>query len=453
MVRTHALAGVALGFRPELAGDLLRAPESVDFLEVVADTCFAQPAAWREACALAELTSIVPHGVKLSLGSAAGIELPRARKLGALARDLRAPAISEHVAFTRAGGREIGHLTPVPFTREAVGVVARNVAAARRLLPDVPLLLENPAWTFRWPEDEMTEGDFYAEVMAATGAPLLLDLANLYANAQNSGVAPDALLRAHPLDRVGMVHVAGGVLEDGFFLDTHAHPVPEAVFSLLATLLASTGPLPIVLERDQDFSSFAQLRLEVERLRELVACAPARRRLASPPPAETLPATPDASGLGERQAAVARMLTGLTPTSITAFDAKAIARTRAVLQHKRVDEALPLVPRLAAAGEPARRLALRVVEATPRAPRGTGIADALHIADAAADEPALAAAARRDRLELRSRFARQRGTGACGPRRGPFLGREALPGGGSAWALKGLGSEAPVRLIERGGRR
>src|SRR5688500_18240355 len=175
MPASRPLAGVALGWRPELAGDVLRAPDAVDFLEVVADTCFAQPAAWREARALAEVRPVVPHGVKLSLGSADGVDLSRARRLGALARELGAPAVSEHVAFTRAGGREIGHLTPLPFTRAAVRVVARNVAAVRRVLPDVPLLLENVAWTLRWPEDEMDEAAFYAAVAEATGCPLLLD--------------------------------------------------------------------------------------------------------------------------------------------------------------------------------------------------------------------------------------------------------------------------------------
>src|SRR5258706_15252848 len=106
MHRTRTAAGVALGWRPELAVDLLREPESVDFLEVVADTCFSQPAAWREARAIAELKPVVPHGVKLSLGSAQGIDLARARKLGRLARGLGAPAISEHIALPRGGERE-----------------------------------------------------------------------------------------------------------------------------------------------------------------------------------------------------------------------------------------------------------------------------------------------------------------------------------------------------------
>ena len=205
----------------------------------MAETCFAQPAARREARAIAELWPVVPHGVKLSLGSADGIDLDKARKLGALARELQAQAISEHVAMTRGGGREIGHLTALPFTREAVAVLARNVAAARRVLPDVPLLLENIAWTFRWPEDALPEGEFYQEVVKATGCDLLLDVANLYANARNAGADPEKALLSYPLDRVAMVHVAGGAVEDGFYEDTHAHSVPDAVFDLLERLLAA----------------------------------------------------------------------------------------------------------------------------------------------------------------------------------------------------------------------
>jgi hypothetical protein len=468
MVPTRPLAGVALGWRPELAVDLLRRPESVDFLEVVADTCFAQPSAWREARAIAELKPVVPHGVKLSLGSASGIELARARRLGTLSRELRAPAISEHVAFTRAGKREIGHLTPLPFTREAVRVVARNVAAARRVLPEVPLMLENVAWTFRWPEDEMAEEDFYVEVAAATGCDLLLDLANLYANAVNTGIEPRRALSGYPLDHVGMVHVAGGAVEHGFYLDTHAEAVPSAVFELLAELLRRTGPLPIVLERDQGFPPFAELAGEVERLRGLLREAP-RRAVASEPAEAQAPARghvapadprpeparpgPELRKMEERQSAMAEMLTAVAPPTDQAagpFGSAAVARTRAVLQGKRVDEALPLLPRTAASGERARALALRAVEQAPRAASGAGIADALRIADVAAIDPELAPAAMRDRIELRSRFARKGRSGACAPRRGPFLGRERLPDGRKLWALKGPGLEAPVRLIEQG---
>jgi uncharacterized protein (UPF0276 family) len=451
---TGARAGI--GWRPELAADLLAAPQSVDFVEVVAETCFAQPAARREARAIAELWPVVPHGVKLSLGSAEGIDLDKARKLGALARELQAEAISEHVAMTRGGGREIGHLTALPFTREAVAVLARNVAAVRRVLPDVPLLLENIAWTLRWPEDALPEGEFYQEVAKATGCDLLLDVANLYANARNAGADPEKALFSYPLDRVAMVHVAGGAVEDGFYADSHAHSVPDAVFDLLERLLAGTGPLPIVLERDARFPPFAEVAAEVDRLRAIAARAAFRARPDPKALGPSLPAVTEGPGLEaliERQARLAQWLTGDAPDAATplGFDGAALRRSRAILEHKRVDEVMPLLPRTAALGEVARAVAFEALRGAPRAACAQGVADAFRVAWSAGRDPRLASAAGGDLLELRSRFV---ASGSLGPRprRGPFLGRERLPDGRRRWAIKGPGSEAAVRFFEFGGR-
>ena len=278
---------VGLGHRPELSADLLARPSAIDFCEVVAESCFAQKSTRAEARALAELWPVVPHGVKLSLGSADGLDESRLGQLASLARELRAPLVSEHVALTRGGTREIGHLTQLPRTREAVRVLARNVARARRRLPDVPLLLENVAWTFRWPEDELDEATFYQEVTAATGCPLLLDVGNLYANAVNEGLDPESVIAAYPLDRVAMLHVAGGVWEHGFYFDTHAHPIPPPVSALVAAALRRCPGLPVLLERDANFDNFDSLLGELQALRAL---QPAARGGLLPQPAAPLSA-------------------------------------------------------------------------------------------------------------------------------------------------------------------
>src|SRR5262249_40686308 len=127
----------------------------------------------------------------------------------------------------------------------------------------------NAAWTLRWPGDELDEASFFCEIVRATGCDLLLDLGNLYANAVNSGADPRAVLEAYPLDRVAMIHLAGGAVEDGFYLDTHAHPVPSAIFDLLARFAARVGPVPVVLERDDEFPAFEELAAEMKRARAI----------------------------------------------------------------------------------------------------------------------------------------------------------------------------------------
>lgn len=445
---SDGLHGVGCGYRPELAVDLLRQRELVDFVEVVAETCFAQPSTHRAVLGLRGELPLVPHGVKLSLGSADPGDLDaRAARLGALARELGAPCVSEHVALTRAGDRELGHLTPVAPRRALVSVLARNTQRARRHLPDVPLLLENIAWTLRWPDapDALSDGDFHAEVARATGCPLLLDVANLYANARNAGRDPVAELERFPLDRVAMLHVAGGMLgDDGFYLDTHAHPVPDDVFALVERVLAHCGHVPMVLERDALFPPFGALADELTRLRTLVRSAPAGRTLRANTPAEVIP--PQDPSLAREQSSLAGLLLDGGVASVP-FAPGEVARTRSVLRHKRLDDAAPLLPQLSLARPGIDGSAFAALNAAPRADERQGVLDAFCVARAlcAHHEVSVRDAAARDLLLLRARFHEPDARGVTRPRTGPFVGSVTLAGR-RVWALKPPGSHARIRL-------
>jgi len=440
-----------LGYREEIAADLLRAPGSVDFVEVVAESCYVKPAARREAQAVAEIWPVIPHGVKLSLGAAEGLEKDRIKALGSLAKDLRAPYISEHIAFVRSGSREIGHLTGLPFNRPALGVVVRNVALARKHLPDIPLLLENIAWTFQWPESEMDEADFYQEIAHQTGCPMLLDVGNLYANAVNSGRDPVTFAARFPLDRVAMIHLAGGVLEDAFFFDDHAHAVSDPVFTLLQAILDKTGPVPILIERDAAFPPFSELRAEVDHCRSLLQATktPGKNPLPVAARGEIAPPLQDIQSLEQGQNDVAALLVDLELPPKVRFDQQAIHRSRAILQRKRVDEALPLLSFLAPHRAEIEKIARDVVAAHPRSRKLAGISDALSIARRAVSLPSLRSAAERDLLALEMRFIHDPETNTVRPRNAPFFGVRPLAGGKKAFAFKGFGPHARVHVYER----
>ena len=446
------IGAVGLGWRRELAADLLARRESVDFVEVIAETCFTQSTQRREAVALSHIWTVIPHGVKLSLGSAEGVDEGKAQRLGALARELRAPFITEHVALTSAGGTEIGHLTQLPRTRLAVEVVARNVDRVRRHLPDVPLVLENIAWTLRWPDDEMREEDFYAEIAQATGCPMLIDLGNLYANAVNEGRDPFEVLRAYPLDRVAMVHIAGGHTDGGFYFDDHASPVPDGVFALLEALVAERGAMPVLLERDANYPPFDELVGELSRARSICVAA-SGQRVVTPNAPRPVDGARVAGDSVERYAAAQGALARTLITRETAdggFDANDLVRARAVLERKRVDDALPLLARLAPHGRRIEEAALRAVAAHPRAARGAALTDAWRIAVEAERDPVMAADARVDLLVLRARFKLpSRPDEAVTERSTPFIGTAASRGGARVWAVKGVGASARVRIYER----
>lgn len=266
--------GVGIGWRQEIDLTVPRLP-GVDFVEIVAENVApsAVPAS------LARLhdsgVPVVPHGVSLSLGGTEPLQPWRLERLAQLAERFGSPLVSEHVAFCRAGGMEAGHLLPVPRTREALAVLTANIKTAQAAV-GVPLAVENIAALLSWPEDEFTEAEFLAELVERTGVLLLLDVANLYTAQVNFGLDPLATLDRLPLSQVGYVHVAGGTLRDGIWHDTHAHPVSQEILDILAALTERAVPPGVLLERDEDYPSDAELAAEIAAITRVLAGARAR---------------------------------------------------------------------------------------------------------------------------------------------------------------------------------
>jgi hypothetical protein len=255
--------GVGIGWRPEISGVVAGLP-GLGFAEVVAESVHDHGPLPDGLAGLRERgVTVVPHGVRLSLGGAEPVDAARVTRFAAVVERLGAPLASEHIAFVRAGGVEAGHLLPLPRTREAVAATTANVRRVQAEL-GVPLALEPIAALFDWPDDELTEAQFVTEILDATGALLLLDVANVYANARNRGTDPVALLDGLPLDRVAYVHVAGGAEHDGVYHDTHTDAVGPAVLDLLGELTARHRPPAVMLERDGRYPPAGQLRAELD---------------------------------------------------------------------------------------------------------------------------------------------------------------------------------------------
>ena len=151
-------------------------------------------------------------------------------------------------------------------------VVVENVKRAQDALP-VPLALENVASLFQWPDAEIPEAGFMAELVERTGALLLLDIANVHANCANHGWDPNLYLRSLPLERLAYVHIAGGVVAGGLYRDTHRHAITPEVLGLL-TRLCELRPEPaVLLEWDDDFPPPAELGGQLDVILEAVAAA------------------------------------------------------------------------------------------------------------------------------------------------------------------------------------
>ncbi|MFF0287916.1 DUF692 domain-containing protein [Streptomyces sp. NPDC005262] len=330
--------GIGIGWRPEIA-DAVEALPGIDWVEAVAENLCTDHLPGSLERLRARGVTVVPHGVSLGLGGADRPDPARLADLATRAALLGTPLVTEHIAFVRAGGPrtasprlEAGHLLPVPRTWEALDVLCENVRIAQDSLP-VPLALENIAALISWPGEELTEGQFLAELVERTGVRLLIDVANLHTNHVNRGENPARALDELPVEAIAYVHVAGGIEKDGVWHDTHAHPVTRPVLDVLAELRSRIAPPGVLLERDDDFPPAEELAGELSAVRAtLEAAGKARSGSASEPGASghgrIAPATsPVESTDDTTTAAVSSRATDTGVATDGARDRAAVAQT------------------------------------------------------------------------------------------------------------------------------
>lgn len=260
--------GVGIGLRRPLMEPLLATSRRVDWLEIITEN-FAGVTG--KAAAMLERFRarwpLVPHGVGLSVGSAPPPGY--LETLGDFVRHLDPPWFSDHLCFSSLGTRTWFDLLPLPRHDEAVERVAGHVFAARAATGR-PLLLENITTYAEMPGTEYDEATFLRRVVERSGVGLLLDLNNVYVNAVNHGVAPEALLEAFPVEHVRQLHLAGFTIDRGLLLDTHSTKVSKQVWALYERTLRRCGPVPTLIEWDQHIPSLDAVLDEADTARALM---------------------------------------------------------------------------------------------------------------------------------------------------------------------------------------
>jgi hypothetical protein len=259
------------------AGD--RALDTIDFFEISPEN-YARRGDF-VAAALERFRAHRPfttHGLTMNVGGLDPLRDDYFRDVGAVLARVDPPFHSDHLCFTGGGGRVLHDLLPIPQTRAS----ARNAAARAREAADRlerPFVLENVTHYLVPGAAVVPEADFLADVLEASGAGLLLDVNNVYVNALNYGFDAADFLARIPLERVVEIHVAGHERDDeiGLLIDTHGAPVVDPVLALLEDVVARTGPVPVLLERDNDVPSLDELLEELGRVRRAVDRGLARR--------------------------------------------------------------------------------------------------------------------------------------------------------------------------------
>ena len=304
---------VGLGWRPELAAGIHQYRDQIDVLEVIADDWFDRRAAEVKALeSLARQIPVVLHAVGLGLASAFPVNEQRLLAMAKLVRKVRPWAWSEHLAFVRAPRLEIGHLAAPPRSQASVTGTLNNLARAKRAVGSLPWL-ENVATLIDPPASPLSEAEWINAILEGSGAGLLIDLHNIYANAINFGRDPYDDLNAMPLAHVRCVHISGGSWVEASkagkrWLDDHRHDPPSMLLEMLEHLAATVKqPLTVFLERDGKYPGMGVLLSQLDDMRQALARGRARHVHTTLPDVSVVHATPSPTA-SEQQIQDARNL-------------------------------------------------------------------------------------------------------------------------------------------------
>lgn len=263
--------GVGIGFRSELKSMIFLNRDKIGFLEVIADHYMDAPKEKLEELALLKKHfTVIPHAINLSIGSAEGIDTVYLHKLKKVIDFLEPPYWSEHISYTQAHGIDIGHLAPIIYNDDFLGILKRNILDIQKVIPQ-KLILENITYHVELPGRTYSDADFLNTLCEQTDCGLLLDLTNLYINSRNFKFNPFHFIDSLNQENIVQLHYVGYEIAGDHIIDTHSAKTPPEIFQLMEYLFKSCQPKGVLLERDEQFEKVAEIVVDLIKANELLA--------------------------------------------------------------------------------------------------------------------------------------------------------------------------------------
>jgi uncharacterized protein (UPF0276 family) len=271
------LPSAGIGLRFQHLDELLGTPARPAFLELHAENYLRPSPSLEKVLRLRHDFEFSMHAVGLSLGSADGVDEGHLEQVVRLVDQLQPTLISEHLSWTRFEGRYFNDLLPLPYTEEALDIVAGNVGRLQDRLGR-QVSIENPSAYLGFRHSTLTEPEFLDELVRRSGCHLLLDINNVAVTAHNLGLDPADWLNEIPGEAITQFHLAGhtrNVLDDGsaILIDDHGSRVCREVWSLFDQVLQRFGPRPTLVEWDTDIPTLPVLLDEATRANRALAQA------------------------------------------------------------------------------------------------------------------------------------------------------------------------------------
>ena len=262
------MLGFGLGLRSQHYDYVLEYQPAVDWFELITENYLAPGG--RPRAILHKIRAnypVVLHGLSFNIGSNEAPDLHYLAQLKALINDIQPAWVSDHICWTGLHGKTSHDLLPIAYNPETLSQVADKVNRIQDALQQ-RIVLENPSIYLQFRSASMSEPDFINALTEQTGCRILLDVNNVYVSCFNLGQDPYAHISALNHNCVQQFHLAGHTHNGNHIIDTHDHPVSDAVWELYAHACRHFGETATLLERDDHIPPFPELMAELELARQ-----------------------------------------------------------------------------------------------------------------------------------------------------------------------------------------
>ncbi|WPN64776.1 DUF692 domain-containing protein [Pseudomonas sp. P9_35] len=272
---------VGLGLKAEHFREVLQTRPDLGFFEVHAENYMVAGGPLHHFLGrIREQYPLSLHGVGLSIGAEGPLDIAHLQRLAALIDRYQPQSFSEHLAWSSHSPVFLNDLLPLAYDEATLDRVCEHVDQVQSSLKRT-LLLENPATYLAFEASTLDEPHFISEVIRRTGCGLLLDVNNVYVSCINHCRDPLAYLDALPLQATGEIHLAGFAedtdsLGERLLIDDHGAPIDNAVWQLYLKVLAQTGPVATLIERDNHIPPWEVLLAEARQADQLLNAVGAR---------------------------------------------------------------------------------------------------------------------------------------------------------------------------------
>lgn len=268
--KRSGIAGVGLGLRSKHVSEIISTRPPIPWFEVLTDNYFGEggpPLAELEA--VSSLYPITMHSVGMSLGSTNPLDVDYLKRIKVLVERFKPAWISEHLCWTSVHGVHLHDLLPLPYTPETVRHVVERILQIQDFFQD-RLVIENVSSYLCYNHSTLTEWEFVGAVANEADCALLLDINNVYVSSINHGFDPLRYFQGLPLARIREIHLGGFEDRGEYLLDAHGSEVHEAVWNLYEQALQMFGPVPTLLEWDNNIPSLDILLREAKRANDIL---------------------------------------------------------------------------------------------------------------------------------------------------------------------------------------